>query len=89
MSGNIILKLNEDTFYKYHKTPEIGEWYYGKRCPGCGKYYVRSENNKFIEIDLCDGCILHQAWSNFIVQVAKALKIYKILDWLNEKLTKS
>lgn len=29
-----------------------------------------------------------EAWNNFLDQVAKALKIYSVLDWLESKLEK-
>lgn len=40
------------------------------------------------ELSECGRSPLEIAWSRFIESIAESLRLYKILDWLNEKLSK-
>jgi hypothetical protein len=57
------------------------------QCKKCNQYYTRAVDSK-LKPNKCECCILSEAWSVFINETAKTLKLYILLKWLNKILTK-
>jgi transposase-like protein len=54
-------------------------------CNACNDDYIRSMNSN-LEPYKCDRCIFNEAWTKFITEIAKSLRLDRVLEWLSKKI---